>query len=88
MGVEEIYPDFMTKKTDDFMIRGGKFYAILNPENEMWMTDEYYVQIFVDQALKAFAQKEIENDPTLKEKHLFALLPASGTKRGRNTAIM
>lgn len=64
LGVEEIYPDFMTRKTDDFMIRGGKFYAILNPDTEMWMTDEYYVQIFVDRALKEYEKKFIEKNPS------------------------
>ena len=73
-GFEEIYPDFMTKKTDDFMIRGGKFYAILNPETGMWITDEYYVQIFVDQALKDYEKKEIENDPTLEGKTIVRTL--------------
>lgn len=63
LGVEEIFPDFMTKKTDDFMIRGGKFYAILDMDSGMWITDEYYVQIFVDRELKAFEKELIEKDP-------------------------
>ena len=64
LGVEEIYPDFMTKKTDDFMIRGGKFYAILDFETGMWITDEYYVQIFIDRELKAFEEELTKKDPS------------------------
>lgn len=47
-GIAEIYPDFIVKRSHDLMIRGKKFYAIWDKEKEMWSTDEYDVQRFVD----------------------------------------
>lgn len=53
----KIYPDFKTCRSKDLMIRGRAFYAIWDPSKEMWSTDEYDVQRFVDQELEEY-QKE------------------------------
>ena len=43
-----ISPMFLNKRSKDLMIRGGKFYAIVDKETGFWVTDEYKVQEVVD----------------------------------------
>jgi energy-coupling factor transporter ATP-binding protein EcfA2 len=52
-GVTEVYPDFKVGRSKDLMVRGKSFYAIWDPELEIWSTDEYDVQRLVDQELLA-----------------------------------
>ncbi|MBO7449748.1 MAG: hypothetical protein J6U54_05205 [Clostridiales bacterium] len=52
-GVLEIYPDFLTTRSRDLMIRGGKFYAVWDEESGYWTTDEYTVSRVVDEAIKS-----------------------------------
>lgn len=59
----KIYPDFKTCRSKDLMIRGRSFYAIWDKEKEMWSTDEYDVQRFVDQDLEEY-KKEREKTHT------------------------
>lgn len=47
-GVIEVYPDYRVSRSQDLMVRGGKFYAIWDPEAELWSTDEYSVQRIID----------------------------------------
>jgi energy-coupling factor transporter ATP-binding protein EcfA2 len=56
-GVTEIYPDFKVGRSKDLMVRGKSFYAIWDPEQEMWSTDEYDVQRLVDAELLAHKEK-------------------------------
>jgi energy-coupling factor transporter ATP-binding protein EcfA2 len=44
----ELYPDFVVGRSEDLMVQGGKFYAIWDPEKELWSKDEYDVQRLVD----------------------------------------
>ena len=44
----ELYPDFVVGRSEDLMVQGGKFYAIWDPERELWSRDEYDVQRLVD----------------------------------------
>jgi len=44
----ELYPDFVVGRSEDLMVQGGKFYAIWDPEKELWSRDEYDVQRLVD----------------------------------------
>ena len=44
----EVFPDFQVVKSKDFMIRGGKFYAVWDPETDLWCTEEYRVKELVD----------------------------------------
>lgn len=56
-GVLEVYPDFTVSRSKDLMVRAGSFYAIWDEDQNLWSTDEYDVQRFVDQALKNYADK-------------------------------
>ena len=56
-GVIEIYPDFKVCRSKDLMIRGKSFYAIWDPEANMWSTDEYDVQRLVDKDLMEYRDK-------------------------------
>ena len=63
-GVMEIKPDFFVRKSKDLMIRAGDFYAIWDPENNRWSTDEDDVIRLIDSEVKAYAEKhkdEFEN---------------------------
>lgn len=59
----DIYPDFLNKASDDLMIRGGKFYAVLNKDTGFWDTNEYRIQQVVDEELKKYA----ETDKTIQD---------------------
>ena len=64
-GSIDVFPDFLVRQSKDFMIRGGKFYAVWNEETGLWTTDEYEVQEMVDKDLAAHAEmleKETELD--------------------------
>lgn len=58
-GVTEIYPDFKVGRSKDLMVRGKSFYAIWDPELEMWSTDEYDVQRLVDSELMEHKDKVV-----------------------------
>jgi energy-coupling factor transporter ATP-binding protein EcfA2 len=47
----ELYPDFVVGRSEDLMVQGGKFYAIWDPERNLWSRDEYDVQRLVDEDL-------------------------------------
>ena len=50
----EIYPKFIVKRSEDLMIRGGKFYAIWDAAAGLWSTDEYRAQQLIDQELDQY----------------------------------
>lgn len=56
----EIYPDFIVRRSKDFMVRGKAFYGIWDDELKMWSTDEYDVQRLVDAELEEY-KRECEN---------------------------
>ena len=56
-GAVDIYPDFITVRSSDLMIRGNRFYAIWDEEKQTWSTDEYDVQRIVDDALMKYYQE-------------------------------
>lgn len=64
-GVEKvtIYPKFVTKTSNDLMIRGGDFYAIWNEETGMWSTRQDTVIDMIDSELKRYKA----SDPSLAE---------------------
>ncbi|HEY2455622.1 MAG TPA: DUF5906 domain-containing protein [Scandinavium sp.] len=53
----ELYPDFVVRKSQDLLVRGGSFYAVWDEGAGLWSTDEYTVQRLVDAALYARAEK-------------------------------
>src|SRR3954470_1327979 len=65
----ELYPDFVIGRSEDLMVQGGKFYAIWDPEKELWSRDEYDVQRLVDEDLlqeKERLQRETGQTYTVK----------------------
>lgn len=47
----ELYPDFVVGRSEDLMVQGGRFYAIWDPDKNLWSRDEYDVQRLVDKSL-------------------------------------
>lgn len=56
-GVTEVYPDFIVKRSEDIMIRGGDFYAVWDEANGLWTTDQYAVQHIVDRDISKVANE-------------------------------
>jgi len=56
----EISPDFIVKRSKDFMVRGNRFYAIWDSERQLWSTDEYDVQRLVDDELEKYYKQRRE----------------------------
>lgn len=56
-GVQEVYPDFIVKPSEDLMVKGHSFYAIWDPDINMWTTNEFTVAKLVDAELKEFADR-------------------------------
>ncbi len=50
-GNVEIFPNFIVCRSKDIMVRGNRFYAIWDPSEGLWSTDEYKVQQLVDSEL-------------------------------------
>jgi len=70
----ELYPDFVVGRSEDLMVQGGKFYAIWDPEKELWSRDEYDVQRLVDEDLhreKDRLQRETGQKYTVKSMRSF-----------------
>src|SRR3954469_22335006 len=53
----ELYPDFVVGRSEDLMAQGGRFYAIWDPERNLWSRDEYDVQRLVDEDLRQEKEK-------------------------------
>jgi DNA polymerase III delta prime subunit len=65
----ELYPDFVVGRSEDLMVQGGRFYAIWDPEKNLWSRDEYDVQRLVDEDLhqeKERLQRETGQRYTVK----------------------
>ena len=56
-GVVEVFPNFMIKKSEDLMIRGGDFYAVWVEDRGLWSTDENDVVQLVDRELTKYAEE-------------------------------
>ena len=56
-GYYEVFPDFKVTRSNDLMVRGGAFYAIWNPNMDLWSTDEYDVRLLIDEDLHVFAEQ-------------------------------
>lgn len=60
-GVLEIYPEFITIRSSDLMVRGKSFYAIWDENKGLWSTDEYDVVRLVDRELYSYAKDRQKN---------------------------
>lgn len=59
-----IYPEFLIRPTNkDLMVRGGKFYAILDKNTGMWVTDEGMVQEYIDEDLYSYQARYKKSHP-------------------------
>lgn len=70
----ELYPDFVIGRSEDLMVQGGRFYAIWDPEKQLWSRDEYDVQRLVDEDLrqeKERLQRETGQKYTVKAMRSF-----------------
>ncbi len=56
-GYTEIYPNFLIRKSEDLMIRGGDFYAVWVEDRGLWSTDEDDVVQLVDRELNRYAEE-------------------------------
>jgi hypothetical protein len=46
-----IFPEFLVRRNQDILVRGGKFYAVIDPKTGFWRTDERIIQEYVDEEL-------------------------------------
>jgi len=53
----ELYPDWTVGRSEDLMVQGRTFYAIWDPEKNLWSRDEYDVQRLVDEDLEREAER-------------------------------
>ena len=53
----EVFPDFRVTRSEDLMVRGGAFYAVWNSDKGLWSTDEYDVQVLIDNDLRIFSEQ-------------------------------
>ena len=71
-GHTEIYPNFLIKKSEDLMIRGGDFYAVWVEDRGLWSTDEHDVVQLVDRELTRYAEENREKiDGNLKISYMW-----------------
>lgn len=65
----EIFPDFIVRHSNDFMVRGHSFYAIFDSDTGLWSTEENKVQELVDKELYEYYQKyakDFDNNVTVQ----------------------
>jgi hypothetical protein len=60
----EVYPDFVVRRSEDLMVRGGSFYAVWDEGAGLWSTDEFDVQRLIDADL--YKRAEELKDPDIK----------------------
>lgn len=61
-GIIEIYPSFVVKNSRDLLTKGGAFYAVWDPDNNLWSKDIYDVQRLVDREIYAYKDKLHSSD--------------------------
>ena len=65
----ELQPDFSSYPTDDIMIRGGGFYAVLDPKTNLWSTDQHTVGYLIDEEINRSADERIDRgEPIVSRK--------------------
>lgn len=52
-----LFPNFIVGRSEDLMVRGGKFYAVWDEEAGLWSTDEYDVQRLVDLEMRSYGEE-------------------------------
>ena len=54
---ESVFPEFLTRKTKDLMVRSKSFYAVWDQELQLWSKDDYTLRRLVDEDLHEYADK-------------------------------
>ena len=54
---ESVFPEFLTRKTKDLMVRSKSFYAVWDQEAQLWSKDDYTLRRLVDEDLHEYADK-------------------------------
>lgn len=60
--VVDVYPEFITRRSKDLMIKGNSFYAIWNDTTNLWTTSEYDAQLLIDNETINFASNYETSD--------------------------
>ena len=47
-----VWPDYITYKSSDLMIRGGAFYAIWDETTKLWSTESYVATVLIDKEIE------------------------------------
>lgn len=70
-GAPEIYPEFVTTKSEDLMVRGRDFYAVWDEEKGCWSTDMDDVIRMIDKRMEEYKKKDadLENAKILYMKY-------------------
>lgn len=80
-GVTEVYPDFVVKRSEDIMIRGGDFYGVWDEANGLWTTDEYAVQRIVDADIRRVADEASgRSNATVAPRYMYSYSSGSWAK--------
>ena len=66
-GLITIFPEFVVKRSEDLMIRGGAFYAVWDEDNSIWSKDEGVVCTLVDRMLSE-ARERYPDDVSIEVK--------------------
>lgn len=56
----EVYPEFLTKRTKDLMVRGKSFYAVWDEDTQLWTQDEYYISSKIDSEIRKVVEETKE----------------------------
>lgn len=60
--VVDIYPEFITRRSRDLMIKGNKFYAMWDDVQNVWTKSEYDAQTLIDNETIKFANEYNTSD--------------------------
>lgn len=72
----EIIPKFLVNTNcSDLMIRGGDFYAVWNPDEKLWSTNEGTVIEMIDRDISKACQDENSRQEKLDPKDRFTIIP-------------
>ena len=61
--IYEIYPKFIIKSSEDLMIRGSDFYAIWDPDVNLWSTKEETALMLIDRELDNYEKEFLKTNP-------------------------
>lgn len=56
-----VYPEYLLTG-NDLMMKGGKFYAVLDPETNLWVTDKTKLYEIIDSSLYKYADEHYEKE--------------------------